>query len=89
MKCFIVSLISLFAKFDFRLFRFLSTCLTETEGDNMTFVPLLEGMETNKAFLGKNNANLRKFIPFITLQAEPLSSLFPLSFTARDKAYVP
>lgn len=55
----------------------------------MTFVPLLEGMETNKAFLGKNNANLRKFIPFITLQAEPLSSLFPLSFTARDKAYVP
>ena len=26
---------------------------TETDGDNMTFVPLLEGMESNKAFLRK------------------------------------
>lgn len=29
-----------------------SLYLTETDGDNMTFVPLLEGMESNKAFLG-------------------------------------
>jgi len=27
----------------------------KTEGDNMTFVPLLEGMETNKAFLERLN----------------------------------
>ena len=44
--------------------------MTETEGDNMTFVPLLEGMETNKAFLGKkalalNNIILKKFLQFM------------------------
>lgn len=41
----------------------------------MTFVPLLEGMETNKAFLGKkalalNNINL-KFIQFMIKTQEP------------------
>lgn len=49
---FVVDLIYLFVEFHL-LLCFPSTYMTETEGDNMTFVPLLEGMETNKAFLGK------------------------------------
>ena len=40
---------------------FFSHLTAETEGENMTFVPLLEGMETNKAFLGKKSHQL-KFI---------------------------
>lgn len=32
---------------------FLSTLHLEDDGNNITFVPLLEGLESNKAFLGK------------------------------------
>lgn len=39
----------------------------ETDGENMTFVPLLEGMESNKSFLGKKlNFDFQTYVVLVT-----------------------